>query len=215
MTNEESTEQKQAKRAYTVNNVLQAKFNTLEFDGVWRKAVGCPERAGTWIIYGSVKNGKTSFAMQLAKYLTHFEKVAYNAVEEGLSLSIQAALRRTGMQDVKNGFVLLNKESWQDLMTRLRKRKSPNVVVIDSLQFWEITFQKYKNLREQFPDKLFIYISHSAGNLPDGKLAQRIWRDANISFRIEGFKAFPIGRYGGDEEPIVINEERAIGYWGI
>ena len=201
------------KRAYSVDNVLQAKFNTLEFDGVWREAVGFPERAGTWIIYGSVKNGKTSFAMQLAKYLTRFEMVAYNSVEEGLSLSIQAAFRRQNMEEVKRRFILLDKEEYEDLTKRLHRRKSPNVVVVDTTQFWELTFTKYKQLKEQFPDKLFIYISHSTGNQPDGKLAQRIWRDANVSFRIEGFKAFPVGRYGGGE-PIVIAEKKATEYWG-
>ncbi len=201
------------KRAYSVDNVLQAKFNTLEFEGIWKDAVGCPELSGTWIVYGGVKNGKTSFTMQLAKYLTRFEMVAYNSVEEGLSLSIQAAFQRTGMEEVKRRFMLLDKEEPGDLMKRLQRRKSPNIVVIDTTQFWELTFPEYKRFKETFPGKLFIYISHSAGNMPDGKLAQRIWRDANISFRIEGFKAFPVGRYGGGE-PVVISEEKAIKYWG-
>jgi hypothetical protein len=201
------------KRAYSVDNVLQAKFNTLEFDGEWKEAIGCPELAGTWIVYGGVKNGKTSFTMKLAKYLTKFEYVAYNSVEEGLSLSIQAAFQRTRMEDVKRRFILLDKEEPEELVARLQRKKSPNVVVIDTVQFWDMTFKHYKTLKETFPDKLFIYISHSSGNLPDGKVAQRIWRDANVAFRIEGFKAFPIGRYGGGE-PIVISEERAVKYWG-
>jgi len=202
------------KRAYSVDNVLQAKFNTLEFDGIWRDAVGCPELSGTWIVYGSVKNGKTSFTMQLAKYLTRFETVAYNSVEEGLSLSIQEAFKRTGMEDVRRRFLLLNKDSTKELLSRLRRRNSPNVVIIDTLQFWELAFAEYKRFKEEFPNKLFIYISHSAGNMPDGKLAQRIWRDANVSFRIEGFKAFPVGRYGGGK-PVVISEEMAVKYWGV
>jgi hypothetical protein len=201
------------KRAYSVDNVLQAKFNILEFDGIWRDAVGCPELSGTWFVYGSVKNGKTSFTMQLAKYMTKFEMVAYNSVEEGLSLSIQSAFKRTKMELIKRRFLLLDKEDPEELIKRLQKRKSPNVVVIDTVQFWEFTFAKYKWIKETFPNKLFIYISHSAGNMPDGKLAQRIWRDANVSFRIEGFKAFPVGRYGGGE-PVVISDEMAVKYWG-
>jgi hypothetical protein len=214
--NKGNTEKTQIKRAYSVDNVLQAKFNTLEFDGIWRDAVGCPELSGTWIVYGSVKNGKTSFTMMLAKYLTRFEIVAYNSVEEGLSLSMQESFKRTGMEEVKSRFLLLNKENQQELIIRLRRRKSPNVVIIDSLQFWEMTFKEYKELKEAFPNKLFIYISHATGNseksTPDGNTALRIWRDANVSFRIEGFKAFPIGRYGGGK-PVVINGERAVKYW--
>jgi len=94
--------------------------------------------------------------MQLAKYLTRFEMVVYNSVEEGLSQSIQAAFQRTGMDEVKRRFLLLDKEEPEDLIERLKKRKSPNVVVIDTLQFWELTFAEYKRFKETFPDKLFI-----------------------------------------------------------
>ena len=87
------------KRAYSVQNVLDAKFNELPFEGIWLDAVGRPELTGTQIIYGPPKNGKTSFAMQYAKYLTNFGRVAYNSVEEGLSL-LQMAMGRTNMEEV-------------------------------------------------------------------------------------------------------------------
>lgn len=202
------------RRAYSVNNVLSAKFDVLKFEGVWREAIGCPELTGTWIIYGDVKNGKTSFAMQLARYLTKFERVAYNSVEEGLSLSISQAYRRNNLKDVSGRFLLLNKETVDELVTRLNQRRSPGIVVIDSAQFWELTFKDYKRLKEAFPDKLFIYVSHCTGRQPEGKVAQRIYKDANVVFRIEGFKAFPVSRYGGGRE-IIINSERASAYWGL
>ena len=52
------------KRAYSVSNVMNAKFKTLPFDGQWLEAVGCPQLGGSWLIYGAPKNGKTSLAMQ-------------------------------------------------------------------------------------------------------------------------------------------------------
>jgi len=85
------------KRALTARNVLTTKFNTLGFDGVWRDAVGDPPRTGSWIIYGDTKNGKTTFAMMLSKYLTAFGRVAYNSVEEGNSRTIQMAVDRGGL----------------------------------------------------------------------------------------------------------------------
>ena len=202
------------KRAYSVQNVLDAKFKILPFEGKWLAAVGQPELTGTMIIYGPPKNGKTSFAMQLAKYLTSFGRVAYNSVEEGLSLSLQMAMERTNMQEVGTKLVLLEQEDVPQMLRRLKKPKSPDVIFIDSVQFLEMRFAQYKQLKETFPNKLFVYVSHVDGKQPEGNTAKRIWRDASVVFSVEGFKAFPVGRYGGGE-PLVIAEDLANKYWGL
>lgn len=202
------------KRAYSVANVLDAKFDTMDFDGEWRAGVGCPELCGSWIIYGPPKNGKTSCAMKLAKYLTRFARVAYNSVEEGLKLTTQNAMKRESMLEVGKRFILLDMESVEEMIVRLKKQKSPDIIIVDSVQFLELKYSEYKKLKELFPRKLFIYISHIEGKQPEGQTARKIWRDANVAIRVEGFKAFPIGRYGGGE-PIVISEERAASHWGL
>jgi nucleoside-triphosphatase THEP1 len=196
-------------RAYSIRNVLDAKFNTLEFDGVWKEAIGCPERTGSWIIFGKPKQGKTSFAMMLAKYLTRFERVFYNSVEEGLSRSIQLAYERAGMDEVPAGRILLDRDEIERLTKRLSAPKSPNIVIIDSIQFMEMKFSEYWALKRRFHHKLFIFVSHVRGDQPEGSTARRIWRDANVAIRVEGFRAFPTGRYGG-EGYIDVDEERAI-----
>lgn len=201
------------KRAYSVNNIIQAKFNTLDFDGVWQAGIGNPELTGSWMIYGNPKNGKTSFAMKLSKYLTQFGRVAYNSVEEGLSLTIQMAIERAGIMECGRRWSLLEKEDLPTLITRLKKQRSPDIVIIDSVQFLELKFSEYKKLKEMFPAKLFIYVSHVEGGIPEGNTAKRIWRDANVVFRVEGFRAFPVGRYGGGA-PIDVSPEKAKEHWG-
>lgn len=198
-------------RAYSVKNVLDAKFETLPFNGIWEDAIGCPELTGSWIIYGHPKSGKTSFAMMLAKYLTNFARVFYNSIEEGLSLSIQCAYQRVDMNEV-SGKIILDKEQIADVIERLKKNKSPRIIFIDSVQFADLKFSEYKKLKSMFPDKLFVYISHIEGKQPEGVTARRIWRDSNVSIYVEGFRAFPVGRYGGGEH-IDIYEEAAIEYW--
>lgn len=202
------------RRAYSVQNVLDAKFNTLPFTGKWLDAVGRPELTGTMIIYGDTKNGKTTFAMQFAKYLTNFARVAYNSVEEGLSLSLRMAMERTEMEEVGTKLVLLEKEDVAQMVRRLEKPKSPDVIFIDSVQFLEMRFAQYKKLKESFPNKLFVYISHVEGEKPEGSVARRIWRDANVAFKIKGYRAFPVGRYGGGDY-VDIWEEGAARYHGL
>jgi hypothetical protein len=198
-------------RAYSVKNVLDAEFETLPFEGIWKSAVGCPELAGSWIIYGPTKNGKTTFAMMLAKYLTQFEKVFYNSIEEGLSRSVQIAYERVGMIEAA-GRITLEREGLEAMTERLKKRKSANIVFIDSLQFLGITFKEYKKLKTMFPRKLFVFVSHVANGQPDGKAAVALWRDASISFKVEGFRAIPTSRYGGGQY-IDIDREKAAAYW--
>jgi len=54
-----------------------------------------------------------------------------------------------------------------------------------------------------------------AGRKPEGQVAQRIWRDANVYFRIEGYRAFPVSRYEGGTTTIDVWKEEAERYWGL
>ena len=197
------------RRAYSADDVLSLKRDICEFDGQWLEAVGNPELKGTWCIGGLPKNGKTSFTMQLAKYLTKWHLVAYDSIEEGVSASFAETLRRCKMDEVKlNRFMVLNGEDIKDLERRLSKRKSPKVVIIDSIQFLGLDTATYLRLKRRFPEKLFIYITHLQGQYPEGKTALKIWRDSDVVIKVEGFRAYPTSRYGGGK-PITISEEKA------
>ena len=206
-------------RAISNKNVLTAKFEVAEFDGAFLASFGKPELRGAWIIYGGSGSGNTSFVMQVCKYLTRFRRVAYDSLEQGLSLSLQKAWERVGMEEVGNRIILLNKESLKDLRLRLAKKQSPDVVVVDSVHYWlGLKMSDYINLRNDFPDKLFIFVSHEKGGQPDGKLAQKIRYDSDIKIRVEGYKAFVTTRYevaerGEGGADFIIWEQGAQDYW--
>lgn len=74
-------------RAYSPMEIFKMQRPVLEFEGEWQEAFGQPDKTGTWIIWGNSGNGKSSFVMKLAKELCkHFNKVAYDSLEEGTSL---------------------------------------------------------------------------------------------------------------------------------
>ncbi|MCL2131275.1 MAG: hypothetical protein FWH36_02280 [Lentimicrobiaceae bacterium] len=202
------------KKALSVDNVRNAKFNVMNFDGKWLDAFGKPEMTGSIIIYGDVKQGKTDFGFQFAKYLTKFGRVAYDSIEEGLSKTIQITVERNNMNEVGKRFIFLDKEPIDELKERLKKHRAPDIIVIDSVQFSEIKFSEYKVLKNDFKHKLFIYISHIKNNNPEGSVAMKIYRDANIICHIEGFRMFPISRFGGGQY-INISNELASEYWGL
>lgn len=206
-------------RAISNKNVLTAKFEVAEFDGAFLASFGKPELRGAWIIYGGSGCGKTTFVLQVCKYLTRFRRVAYNSLEQGLSLSLQKAWERVGMEEVGNRIILLNKESLKDLRVRLDKKQSPDVIVVDSVQYWHgMKWSDFTNLKDDYPDKLFVFISQEKGGLPDGKIAQKIRYDAEIKIHVEGYKAFVTTRYevadlGEGGADLVIWEHGAQEYW--
>ena len=206
-------------RAISNKNVVNAKFEVAEFDGAFLASFGKPELRGSWIIYGGSGSGKTAFVMQLSKYLTRFRRVSYNSLEQGLSLSLQKAWERVAMEEVGSRIILLAKESLQDLKLRLSKKQSPDIVVIDSVQYWHgLKWSDFTSLKDGYPNKLFIFVSHERGNLPDGKLAQKIRYDSDVKIRVEGYKAFVTTRYESPElgeggKDFVIWEDGANKYW--
>lgn len=202
------------RRAYNVHQIRQFRPATLDFDGEWLASIGRPERTGSWLIWGKSANGKTRFALQLARYLCNFCRVAYDSLEEGLSLTMQRAIAEVGFSDgkAKRNFSLLDKEPIDELAERLRKEKAPKIVIIDSLQYTGMTYTAYKALRDENPGKLLIFISHADGAEPKGNVANSVKFDANVKIYVEGYRAMPQSRYGGGQ-PYDVWPQKSAEYW--
>lgn len=195
-------------RAYTIRDIQDYTPETLCLDGPLRRAIGNPEITGSWIIWGGSGNGKTRFALILARELAKHVKVAYDSLEEGLSMSMKEAVEQSGMAEVKRNFILLDKENVATLRERLRRQRSPRVVIIDSLQYTGLTYKDYATLKDEFRNKLFIYISHADGKEPKGNVAKSVRFDANVKIYVQSYVAYPQSRYDGGE-PYVVWAARA------
>lgn len=182
-------------RAVSISELLNTKFNVLDFDGEFEDLIGKPELRGAWFIWGLSSNGKTSFVLQLVKYMCRFGRVAYNSMEEGKSQSMKTNFQRNNMIECGRKLILLDNEKIDDLKVRLRKQKSPKIIVIDSLQYSGMNYREFVALRDEFPNKLFIIISHADGKKPDGRVAKSIHYDAFVKIHIEGFMASAMSRY--------------------
>lgn len=200
-------------RAKSVREVLATKLESFSFDGAWHDAFACPERRGVWIIWGNSGNGKTSFVMQLCKYLCRFGRVAYDSLEEGASLTMQNTLIRFGMEEVNRRFVLLDNEPIAELSARLKKQKSPDIVVIDSFQYAQLTYKQYIAFKEQHRDKLLIFVSHGDGKYPSGRSARSVMFDASLKIYVEGYRAFSKGRFLGPTGKFDIWPDMSEAYW--
>lgn len=203
-----------ARNAKGVREMLSMKYDTYPFQGEWFDAFSNPERKGVWLIWGNSANGKTTFAMKLCRYLCQFGRVAYNSLEEGACLTMQNTLMRCGMMDVNRRFLLIDNEDMEQLSLRLKRQKSPDIVVIDSLQYTGISYDEYKAFKEKHSNKLLIFISHADGRLPDGRVARKIMYNASLKIYVEGFRAFSKGRFEGPVGHYDIDPVKAKEYWG-
>lgn len=193
--------------AISAGALIRRKFKTMALTDKWLASFGAQERTGSWIIWGESGNGKTSLALQLAHQLAHFGAVVYNSLEEGASLSMCNALKRHRLHDVSRKFHLLDREPYAQLMHRLSRKKSPDIIIIDSIQYLNINREQYKAMVNTHRKKLFILVSHADGRLPEGATAKAIRYDANVKIRVEGHKAFPAGRDVGGQEFIIWQEQ--------
>ena len=200
-------------RALTAKEVISMEKKTFAMDGKWAEFLGQPETTGVWFIWGNSGNGKSSFAMQLCRELAKYGRVMYNSLEEGTSLTMQRSLVRHGMAELGSNFVIV-REDIEQLKVRMRKRKSPRIVIIDSFQYSQLTYGDYIALKDSFPDKLFVFISHAEGKNPMGNAARRVMYDATLKVWVEGYKATSKGRFIGTTGEYIIWEEGAQVYWG-
>lgn len=201
-------------RAISNRHFLDTKFESADFDGPWADSFGKPSLSGSWLIWGGSGTGKTTFTLLLAKYLTRFGLVAYNSLEQGDSPSLQIPWRNVGMSQVGNKIVLLHKVQLKELKVYLKKRKSPRIVIIDSVKYLlGFKLSDYTALKDEFPDKLFIFIAHEKNREPAGAIAEMIRYDADVKIRTEGFKAFVTTRYEGGGADFIIWDKGANDYW--
>lgn len=166
------------------------------------------------IVWGESANGKSNFMMQIMQVLVRYGRVMYISLEEGHEKTMQSKALEYFSEADAGKLVFGNHEVTYDvLVATLSKKRSPKFIIIDSLQYWNITYDQYKELKARFSTKAFIFISHANGKMPDGKVANQVKYDAGIKIKVEGFIADVKSRYGGNK-PHVIWEEGAKHYWG-
>lgn len=169
------------------------------------------------IIWGHSGNGKSNLIMQFLKIIMQYGKVLYVSLEEGHEASMQMmALRQ--LSEEHSGKIVFADDSmtFDELVKRLKRKRSEQFIVIDSVQYFDIDYKKYKQLKRDFKNKSFIFISHASGKFPDGKTADKIRYDATIKCHVDGYLAFIKSRLAlnGIVIPYIIWEEGAKNHWG-
>lgn len=179
-----------------------------DFKGTWYDSFAEPEKNFRMLVYGKPGNGKTEFCIQLAKYLAKYTKVYYNSFEQGISKSLQDAVLRNNMMEVAGKVIFGDKETHEEMKARLQSRNSPNVVIVDSRDYMNMTTREYIELIELYPRKSFVIICWESAGKPKGEYAKAIEFMVDIKVHVRNFRAYPRCRFGGNK-PFVIWEKGA------
>ncbi len=117
------------------------------------------------------------------------------------------AVERNNMESAGSRFQIQS-EPYSKMILRLSKKRAARVVIIDSIQYLRISLKQYQELRQKFPDTLFIFLSHAKKNTPKGAVADEIMYDADVKVFVKDFVADVRSRFGGNA-PYIIWEEGA------
>lgn len=195
-------------KAIGIKDFMERKFVTFEFADQWLAHLGRPEKNFQMLIYGKPGNGKTDYAIKLSKYIaTLGAKVYYNSFEEGVSCTLQEAIRRNELMDVAGKIMFGNKETIDEMITRLKRKNSANVVVLDSRDYMNMTTEQYKRLVAQFPRKAFITLCWESGGKPKSQYAKDIEYMCDIKVHVRNFHAYPRCRFGGNATYTIWNRQ--------
>ncbi len=187
-------------RVASVSNLFKQTFTTLEFDGVYKDVFGSPSDNGAWLLYGYEKNGKTTLALMLSKYLSQKKRVLFISAEQGYSdPDFVSACKRVGLNINDRNIGFLEYIEVEDLVGKLTKRRSADIIIIDNCTIYKdvMNGKVVKNLLAKFPNKLFIFIAHEERNEPYSALAKYIAKIAKVIMHVEGLACNCYGRIPG------------------
>lgn len=162
-------------------------FDTLDFHGRWEGFFGKPSPDFKFMFYGKPGNGKSTFALQFAGYLSKElgKSVLYVANEEGFGYTLQEKVKRL---NVANSNLYLCDSVPEDL-SRF------DVVFLDSVNNLGL---EPEDLKAMPSGKAYVYIFQTTkdGNYM-GK--QEFAHDVDTVVRVENMNAYKDkNRYGGE-----------------
>lgn len=190
----------------TPEQILNTKFDTLPFDGLWGEFMQNPGSNLKAVIYGRPKNGKTSFAFQWADYLSIFGRVLYVLADQGIGENTKRLINEMGIGGNDNvPMVAFRELSTLDKYAASGKFR---IIFIDLINNFQITAAQMENFMQKYPDIGFILVMEST-KAGDFRGEQKWTHIVDSIINVENWVATNTGRYGSGvyawEKPEAIN----------
>jgi len=188
------------KEPKTVNGIISSldfmkmEFHSLDFQGSWLNFLGTPETTFHAVVHGRPGQGKSTFTLQFAKYLSrNFGYVLYLSSEEGLVKTMKDKFEMTNA--AHKNLDIASFKSKEELFNKL-EANIYHFIVIDSLNDLKMDIDDLKRFKEKHSNTAHIHICQST---KEGKLrgSQEIPHEADIVMKVEnGMAILEKNRFG-------------------
>ena len=112
-------------KVWSQKNLEDIRHEYIDFDGEWYLAFGRPEKSGCWIIYGKSGQGKSSFALQLARKFDEMGlRVLYLTLEMGACDDFVNSVLSVGIHSKTNNIIYSDEATITELDEYLSKQRS-------------------------------------------------------------------------------------------
>jgi hypothetical protein len=153
-------------RSYSINDIYNWKFDDAMLPQAWADHLGEIPTRVTIYVDGEGGDGKTEYAIQMAKVFgNHLGKVRMINVELKKHKQIMLSWKRNRMKEE----VVPNKNLQYEIITefegikaRLKRPNSGKYVIIDSISFFPLNAKEIQELFAMFPHKSFILLAYRA-----------------------------------------------------
>jgi len=177
---------KVSKKSVELGRMTLADLNAQKFDtinlGSEYEFIGEPESNFYMVVHGQPGNGKSTWALNFAHYLSNnFGKVLYNSSEEGFSKSLQ-----NKSKDMRSDYLFFsNLRTFDDLKKEIEKGRY-RFIFIDSINDMKISPEELQQLRNKNKKSGFVGVLQATkgGNF---KGSNDFAHDCDIKIRFENY----------------------------
>ncbi len=158
------------------------KYDALNFQGKWLDFFGLPSTNFHLVLHGMSGEGKSTFAIQFAKYLAqNFGRVLYISGEEGFAKTFNDKL--TNNDAACPDLFVADLHSFEEILKDV-PADTFNFKFFDSVDDMSIDAKKLKELRKLYKDSALITISQST---KDGKMrgSNQIKHDSDMAVQVD------------------------------
>lgn len=199
--NKEHLPQKKKVKEFTGNELIEKKFDSLEFEGKFKELIGKPSKLFSAIIWGLPKGGKSNFSIRFADYLQeYFGDVVYIAAEEGESVTLQEKIKAIGGSHV----TFAENKDRQSIREYIQS-KPCHFVFVDSINNVGIDNEFLELLKQENPTKSFVSIVQATkgGNF---KGDQALTHNCDFIIKVIEGVAYHSGRFNTTSEINIFSE---------